>query len=507
MGCARPGEEDHVTPSANNLTADSIGARLDRLRWSNAHLGLLLAIGAGWMFDSLEVNLVGSVINPLSEHFRATTSQASQIYWVWLIGILLGALCGGQLADRYGRRRLFVATLLWYCVFTLLTAASHTLLVLYAFRFLTGLGVGAEYAIINAAIAEFMPARVRGRAAATVMNFWPVGAIVSGLIAYVVLNTLALPNTVSWRYGFAIGGVVALTVLLFRRRLPESPRWLAAHGRMDEALAIVERLEEASGATAPAGPGGTGYPDQRARLSYRAAAGELLRRYPARLALGCALDLSEAFGYYGIFALLSVVVLTRVHYTDAEIPFFFILGNVGALVGGIVMTLGFDRLGRRWTVGGYYTLAGASVGLLAAATSTGSKTWVLLAFMLSNAFATGAWTAAYPTFTELFPTHLRAAGVGTSVAVGRLGAAYGTLYLPSLAVRVGATASYMIIIAFWALGVIAIVVWTLGGGIEGARKPLTAVSYLPDRVPAVGGPAGQFPAPAFPASGDAAAGP
>lgn len=464
-----------MSVSAGPLSPASIGARLDRLRWSNAHAGLLLAIGAGWLFDSLEVNLVGNVIGPLSQHFHATTSQSSQIYWVWLIGILFGALIGGQLADRFGRRRLFVGTLLWYCVFTLLTAVSPTLHVLYVFRLLTGLGVGAEYAIINAAIAEFMPARIRGKAAAAVMNFWPLGAIFSGLIAYIVLNVLTLPDTVSWRYGFAIGGIVALVVLLFRRRLPESPRWLASRGRLAEAEAIVARLEQAAGSRPPSGEQ---YPDEPASPGYRAAALELLRRYPARLALGCALDLSEAFGYYGIFALLSVVVLTKVHYTDGQIPFFFILGNVGALAGGIAMAAGFDRLGRRWTVGAYYALAGASVGLLALATSAGSKLFVLLAFMVSNAFATGAWTAAYPTFTELFPTHLRAAGVGTSVAVGRLGAAYGTLYLPSLAVRVGPTVSYLIIVAFWGLGVIAITMWSLRGGIDGARKPLAAVSYL-----------------------------
>lgn len=489
-----------MTTSADYpVTAGSIGARLDRLRWSNTHLGLLLALGAGWMFDSLEVNLVGNVVNPLSQHFHATTSQASKIYWVWLIGILFGALIGGQLADRFGRRRLFVVTLLWYAVFTVLTALSPTLLVLYVFRLLTGLGVGAEYAIINAAIAEFMPARVRGKAAAAVMNFWPLGAIISGFIAYIVLNVMTLPDTVSWRYGFAIGGIVALIVLFFRRRIPESPRWLATHGRVAEAEAIVERLEKASG-TGP--PAGEEFPDEPAAATYRAAVAELIRRYPARLALGCALDLSEAFGYYGIFALLSVVVLTRVHYTDAQIPFFFILGNVGALAGGIVMTLGFDRLGRRRTVGLYYALAAASVGLLAVATNTGSKTWVLLAFMLSSALATGAWTSAYPTFTELFPTQLRAAGVGTSVAIGRLGAAYGTLYLPSLAVRVGPTASYLIIVAFWALGVIAIAVWTLRGGVDGARKPLTAVSYL--RKPAAAGADGDIPLPASPAIGDGA---
>jgi MFS family permease len=452
-----------------------VGARLDRLRWSNAHLGLLLALGAGWMFDSFEINLVGGVINPLGEHFHATTSQSSFILWIWLVGILFGAMIGGRLADQFGRRRLFLVTLLWYCLFTLLTAASPTLQVLYVFRFLTALGVGAEYPVINAAIAEFMPARTRGRASAGVMNFWPVGAILSGLVAYVILNAFALPNTVNWRYGFAIGGILALVVLYFRRRLPESPRWLLSQGRVAEAEAIVSRLELAAGID-PAAPHELAAAEQQAAPNLRQALSELFRRYPGRLALGCALDLSEAFGYYGVFALLSIVVLKKVQYTNGEIPFFFILGNVGALAGGIVMTIWFDKLGRRWTVGLYYALAAAGVGLLAVATNSGSKAWVLVAFMISSAFCTAAWTSAYPTFTELFPTHLRAAGVGFSVGIGRIGAAYGTLYLPSLAVSLGATASYLLIVGFWMIGLVAIIIWTIRHGVEGAGKPLDAVS-------------------------------
>jgi MFS family permease len=456
---------------------ESLGSRLDRLRWSRTHLGLLLAIGAGWMFDSLEVNLVGSVINPLSEHFHATTAQASRVLWVWLIGILVGAMVGGRLTDQFGRRRLFVLTLLWYATFTVLTALSPTLNVLYVFRFLTALGVGAEYTVINAAIMEFMPARVRGKACAAVMNFWPLGAIFSGLIAYILLNTLALPNTVSWRYGFALGGILALVVLLFRRKLPESPRWLISQGRVDEARAIIMRLEEAAGVDPNAPRSSAEVP--QAPLKLRQALGELFRRYPGRLAFGCILDLSEAFGYYGIFAVLAIVVLKKVHYTDAEIPFFFILGNVGALVGGAIMAASFDRIGRRMTVGVYYGLAAVGVGLLAIATNSGSKAWVLVAYMVSNAFANGAWTSAYPTFTELFPTHLRAAGVGFSVGVGRLGAAYGTLYLPSLAASLGPTPSYLLIIGFWLLGLAAIIVYTVFRGTEAAGKPLDAVSALP----------------------------
>lgn len=462
--------------TSSSIPVTAVGARLDRLRWSHAQLGLLLALGAGWMFDSFEINLVGGVINPLGEHFHATTSQSSRILWVWLIGILAGSMIGGRLADQFGRRRLFLVTLLWYCVFTLLTAASPTLQVLYVLRFLTALGVGAEYPVINAAIMEFMPVRVRGKACAGVMNFWPLGAIFSGLVAYVILNAFALPNSVNWRYGFAIGGILALLVLYFRRRLPESPRWLLSQGRVEEAEAIVSRLEQASGID-PDAPQPVLTAPQTA-LTLRQALSELFRRYPGRLALGCALDLSEAFGYYGVFALLAIVVLKQVHYTNDQIPFFFILGNVGGLVGGIIMTVAFDRLGRRRTVGVYYALAAAGVGLLAAATSTGSKAWVLVAFMISSAFCTAAWTSAYPTFTELFPTHLRAVGVGFSVGVGRIGAAYGTLYLPSLAVSLGATASYLLIVGFWMIGLVAIIIWTLRGGVEGAGKPLDAVSVV-----------------------------
>jgi MFS family permease len=447
-------------------TAIDIGARLDRLDWSRRHLGLLLALGAGWMFDSLEVNLVGSMVGPMSDHFNASTRQASTIYWVWLLGVLFGAIAGGWLADRFGRRRLFLFTLLWYAGFTILTAFSPTLTILYCLRFLTALGVGAEYSIINAAIAEFMPSRVRGRSSAVVMNFWPLGAILSGLIAYLMLNILTLPNDLSWRFGFALGGLVALAVLFLRRKLPESPRWLVAQGRTGEAEAIVARLEEGRSAVRPLAE------SERPPFPARSAVRELVTKYPGRLLLGCILDLSEAFGYYGIFALLSIVVLTEVEYTDVEIPGFFIMGNVGALAGGILMAIWFDRLGRKFTVAGCYALAAGSVYLLALATESGSKTWVLVAFMVSSGFATAAWTSAYPTFTELFPTHVRAVGVGISVGTGRLGAAYGTLYLPSLAERIGPTASYLLIAGFWLLGCVAMVVWSLVGGVDAARKPL-----------------------------------
>ena len=451
----------------------SLGARLDRLAWSSRHTVILLALGAGWLFDSFEVQLFSSAVGPLGDHFGASVTARDAVLAVWLVGILLGALLGGRLTDRFGRRRLFVATLIWYAGFTVLTGLAPTLGVVYLLRFAAALGVGAEYAIVNTAIAEFVPARVRGRANAAVMNFWPAGAILAALMAYVLLDVAALGAAVSWRYMFVLGGLLALVVLVFRRRIPESPRWLASRGRHSEADAVVSGLEAAGGQRPGRAQVSTSAP---APLPLRAALGELLRYYPGRLALGALLDLAEAFGYYGLFALLSVVVLPQVHVSQRQIPFFYIVGNVGALAGGLAMSLVIDRVGRRRTVIASYSAAAAGVGLLAAATATGSSGWVTAAFVVANAAATAAWTSAYPTFTELFPTHLRGAGVGASVAAGRVGAIVGTLLLPSVATSLGAGASYGLVAAFWLVGVAAMAAFSARGGPEAAGLPLESVA-------------------------------
>ncbi len=447
--------------------------RLDRLAWSRLHTTILVALGAGWLFDSFEVQMFSSAVGPLGDHFRASVTARDAVLAIWLVGILVGALVGGPLADRFGRRRLFVVTLIWYAGFTVLTGLAPDLGAVYGLRFLAALGVGAEYPIVNAAISEFMPARVRGRANAVVMNYWPAGAVVAGLLAYVVLDTLALSSATSWRYMFVLGGLAALIVLYFRRRIPESPRWLVSQGRIQEAESIVSRLEGRSG------PAGAAYPAGAETPAFGTALAELVRFYPGRLALGAALDLAEAFGYYGIFALLSVVVLPQVHISQAHIPLFFIVGNLGALAGGLAMSNFLDQAGRRLTVGCVYAAAAGGVGLLAAATSTGSAAWVTAAFVVSNAAATAAWTSAYPTFTERFPTHLRGAGVGFSVAVGRVGAIFGTLALPSIATRLGAGASYALVAAFWLVGLAAIGIYSLSGGIDAARLPLERLTIKP----------------------------
>jgi len=456
-------------------TETDLGRRLDGAAWQRLHTTILIALGAGWLFDSFEVQIFSSAVGPLGDHFGASVFERDAVLAVWLGGILFGAIVGGRLADRFGRRRLFVATLLWYAGFTVLTGLSPNLGFVYGLRFLAALGVGAEYSIVNAAIAEFMPARVRGKANALVMNFWPMGAILAGLLAYFALDTLALSSAVSWRYMFILGGLVALVVLFFRRRIPESPRWLASQGRMAEAEQTIRLLE---GDLTPAVTLTSQASGPVVVASTRSALAELVRHYPGRLALGSMLDLAEAFGYYGLFALMSVVVLPQIDISQSGIPIFYIVGNVGALAGGLIMASLFDRVGHRRTVGACYLLSAIAVAVLSVATQSGSVVWVTLAFVVANGVGTAAWTSAYPTFTELFPTHLRGVGVGASVAVGRIGAIVGTLALPSIAADLGASVSYLLVAGFWLIGAVAVGLAAVNGGRDPSRRSLEDVAPL-----------------------------
>jgi MFS family permease len=454
--------------ATEQITTD-VTRRLDVLHWSRFHTLATAVLGIGWLLDAFEVNIVGSVLGVIQTVFHLDANQASWVVSIWLIGIMFGAFVFGYLADRFGRKRLFIATLLMYSFFTILTALSPNYVFLMIFRFLTAIGVGAEYTAINSAISEFIPPRNRGRINGLVMNFWPVGAMLAALVNLFFINLLA--PEIGWRIGFAFGAIAALFVVWMRRSIPESPRWLLTKGRRQEAEQVVHSIEARSGQ--PEQPPLEAIAvDAQPTQPFFSQVKELVTRYPGRLALGCLLDLSEAFGYYGMFTFLALAVLPAVNIPATQIPWFYFLGNVGALLGGLTMLSVIDRLGRKITVPSFYVLAAVTALLLAPATKTGSGLIVLLAFMIANFFATGAWTSAYPTFSEFFPTHLRSTGVGLSVAVGRTGAIFsGPLLIAIFQGPTGITGALVTIAALWMVGAIAMIPWYFRG-IEGAGTPL-----------------------------------
>jgi MFS family permease len=451
-----------------------VGPLLDGLAWRPIHTRVILVLGLGWLLDAFEVNIVGSVLGVLQKLWHVTTSEASLLVSVWLIGIMIGALLFGYCADRFGRRRLFIMTLLVYSTFTVISALSPGYYAFLVFRFLTAVGVGAEYSAVNAAIGELIPARYRGRAAATVMNFWPLGSILAGVLTLYFITLL--PPSIGWRCAFALGAIIALFSLWARRTLPESPRWLLGRGRTAEAEAVSaqiagdgRRFDREATESAPSVDAGSDTEGFGRQLSL------LLRRHPWRVALGCALDFSEAAGYYGLFAVLPLLVLPQIHIPDEEVPWFFIIGNVGAAIGGLIVAVMLDRVGRKVTVAGFYFLAALSMLAMASATAAGSASGVMLAFTIANFCATGAWIAAYSTFSELFPTRMRATGIGFSVAFGRIGAAMAPPLLVVVAQSLSLFAAFAVIAGFWLIGVVAMIPWSIRG-VEGSGRTLEALA-------------------------------
>ena len=448
-----------------SLAENSLLQALDVAPWRPAHTKLTVALGVAWLLDAFEVAIIGSILPTIREQWGLSELQGVSLIAIWLFGILVGAQGVGILADRFGRRKLFLLTLIFYATFTFLSAFSVNYGMLMILRFLTAIGVGAEYSAINAAISEFIPADYRGRANAAVMSSWGIGGLLAAGVGAVVLPTF--PGELGWRVGFGIGAVMALMALFARRALPESPRWLLRRGETDEARRIAEDLIGTSTSGASPGEVRTVYTPEPA-----ASVRELLRRAPRQAALGAALDFAEASGYYGLFAFFAALVTAAVRIPAQEVPEYFIWGSVGALIGGVLVAVLMDRFSRAATVTTTYLVAAGSLVVLAVATAADSPEGVLWAFFLANGTATAAWVSAYPTFTELFPTPLRSTGIGFSVSVGRIGAAISSIGLAGVAAVFSLTAAFGLLAGFWVLGVVAMRLWARSGIPDGAKTPL-----------------------------------
>lgn len=463
--------------TTENMKYANLTRRMDRLPWSKFHLLVAITLGIGWMLDSFQVNIIGGVLGIISNTFHLTTVQGSFIVSIWLVGIMAGAVIFGYLTDRFGRKKMFLLTLLFYSIFSVCTVFAWNYSSLLLFRFLTALGVGGEYSAVNAAIGEFIPPKTRGKVGGAITNMWSVGAIVGSLVNMLFLAIL--PPQIAWRFGFALGAIVAIFAIIARKGIPESPRWFIAKNRYEEARKVVDDLEERikkekSLTDLPAYEEATEFAHHNV-ASFSKQIGELITKYPGRLALGCALDFSEATGYYGLFAFVALVVLPQVHVPAAQIPWFYFIGSIGALVGGFVGAFLLDTAGRKPTVLLGYLTAAISVLILAAASNTGNATYVLWAFTAANLFGTWGWVSAYPTFSEIFPTHLRSTGIGFSVGVGRIGAAIGPVLLTSIATKSGAGTALAVLAGFWGIGVVAMIFWSIFG-IEAKNKSLEEIS-------------------------------
>ncbi|MBL8569416.1 MAG: MFS transporter [Phreatobacter sp.] len=402
-----------------------IPARLDRLPWARFHTLVVVALGITWILDGLEVTLAGTVAgalksSPTLQFSNADVGLAGSAY---LAGAVLGALFFGWLTDRLGRKKLFFITLAVYLVATAATAFSWNLWSFMVFRFLTGAGIGGEYAAINSTIQELIPARVRGWTDLVINGSFWIGAALGAFGAIILLDPAWFAPDHGWRLAFLIGALLALFIFLMRMWLPESPRWLMTHGRAAEAEAIVagiERRVRAEGHVIPDTPLARVRLVARSSTPFSEVAETLFRRQRGRTAVGFTLMAAQAFFYNAIFFTYALV-LTDFYGIEANHVGWYILPfALGNVLGPILLGRFFDTLGRRPMIAFTYTMSGLLLagtgwlfaeGLLTAQTQT--VAWMVIFF-----FASAAASSAYLTVSETFPLELRALAIAFFYAVG-----------------------------------------------------------------------------------------
>ncbi|MEU6402146.1 MFS transporter [Streptomyces sp. NPDC046985] len=412
--------------TGHTLTTD-IPARLDRLPWSRWHWTIVVGLGTVWILDGLEVTVVGNIAGRLSEPGSGLSISSGQVTGVaaalYVAGACVGALFWGRLTDRYGRKKLFMITLAVYLAATALTAVSFDAWWFFLFRFLTGFGIGGEYAAINSAIDELIPSEHRGRVDLIINGSFWVGAVGGSLLSILALNTDFLAANVGWRLTFALGAVLALVILLVRRHVPESPRWLLIHGRdreAEEVVAGIERdIEAETGKPLPP-PHGEITIHQRRTVSFLEIGRTVFADYRKRAILGFSLFIGQAFLYNAITFGFGAILTKFFDVPTDRTGYYFAVIAVGNFLGPLLLGKLFDTVGRRVMISGTYLLSGLLLfgtawlfdrGSLSAVTLTAC--WCAVLF-----FASAGASSAYLTVSEIFPMETRAMSIAFFYALG-----------------------------------------------------------------------------------------
>jgi MFS family permease len=469
------------TPSAGARPFETdVPARLDRLPWTRFHTLVVFALGITWVLDGLEVTLAGAISGALvaSPVLRFTESQVGASASAYLAGAVLGALLFGWLADRYGRRRLFFVTLGVYIVATGATAFANDFWTFALFRFLTGAGIGGEYAAINSAIQELIPARYRGRSDLAINGSFWLGALLAALGTTILLDPQRLPPDLGWRAAFAIGAVLGLGVLLLRRFLPESPRWLFIHGRLAEADAVVDRIELHAEPQPREGLPRLRVQPRRGGVNLADLGVSLFRHYPRRAVLGLVLMAAQAFCYNAIFFTYALVLGRYFGVPPQDVGLYLVPFALGNFAGPLVLGRFFDTWGRRPAIASTFALSGILLAVVAALFVAGVLTAVTLtlAWTVVFFFASAAASSAYLTVSECFPLEVRALAIAVFYAAGT---ALGGVAAPWLFGALVGTGDPAAVAAGYAVGAVAMIVAALTAlwlGVPAERRALEDVA-------------------------------
>jgi putative MFS transporter len=445
------------------MSAETFVARLDRVPLNSFHWRLLITSGLGWMFDAMDVLLIGFLVTPITKEFALAPAQVGLVASAGFVGMFLGAAISGRLADRYGRRLIFQVTLVIFSVGAVLSALAPTFETLLAARVVAGLGLGGELPVVATLVSEFSPRAQRGRMIVLLESFWAYGTILAGLVALFVLPQFG------WRGAFVVAALPALYVAYLRSALPESPRYLAERGRSADADAIVRRVERAGGA-ALLTLGAAVAPARSGRTSIA----ELWKpAYARRTAMLWILWFGIVFTYYGIFLYVPSLLAAR-GLSEVRSNEFFFLSTLAQVPGYFSAAWLVERWGRKPTLI-TYLLGTAAAAFLFGNAGTGTDAFVALALL--SFFNLGAWGVVYTFSPELYPTAVRATGAGVAAAVGRLGGIIGPFLTPVLVPTLGQSgvfAMFMVVLLVTALGVWLLAEETKGRSLEEIAGPVAA---------------------------------
>jgi MFS family permease len=430
----------------------TIPERLDELPWSRWHLRFVLALGVTWLLDGLEGSLGGSLAGALKSRdgLSLTDAQLGLSSSVYLAGAILGSVVLGLLADRFGRRKVFFWTLIGYLAATTATGAAWSLASFTICRFLTGAGIGGEYAAVNSAIDELIPARLRGRVDLAINGTFWIGIIIGSIVSGAFLSGRIVPMALGWRLAFLSGLPIGLLVLVLRRSIPESPRWLLAHGRVHEAVKVLRTIEGHDDA-----PISTATP-----LRHRTGLFETFRLlsgpYRRRAIVSLCLMTAQALFYNSVFFSLTLVLMRYYGTSASSAGYAFLPIALANFLGPLLLGRLFDVVGRRAMTGGTFMLSGLLLllngwlfwlGRLNAVSQIAC--WVAVFFV-----ASASASAAYLSASELFPQEVRASAIALFYAAGTL---LGGVSGPLLFGRIVGSGSRGLLLLGYAVGAAAMI--------------------------------------------------
>ncbi len=436
--------------------------RLDSLPWTSFHTRFLIALGVTWVLDAFEVVIVGNVLGSMKESLGLTPVQGSLLVSGFLIGAILGSFLFGYLADRYGRKKVFIITLLTYSLGTFLTGFAWDFWSAFILRVIAGAGIGGEFAAIHSAIDEFVPSRHRGKVDGLVVASWNVGSIFASLTALILLKNI--PQELAWRFAFFLGGIIAVFVVYVRRHVPESPRWLLSKGMYEEAERIVRSLEGHVNVKPDGRPVEVPVFEEGLLEGLKV----LITRYRWRFLFSTSVSFTILTTYYGMITLIPVSLAPALGIDQSQVPIIFLMGSVGGLVGGVIVAFLADSVGRKPTGVGILVLSVLST-LALIYTDNFYPAFALYSFTAFSFACVG-----YVTAMEIFPSYIRATAIGLISIVGRIGGTLAPPFVISLS-EVSYQMGLYGVLGFWVFGLISFTLWSIFG-VEASGRSIEEIT-------------------------------